>query len=839
MSTLTSKLIVSLADQVTGPARVIGAALSRLHRQGERTSGAMVGTGASLFGGSVRNLLAIGAGYVGVSKAMGGTVGAAIRFEEKFADVRKVFSGTPAQLEEIRHQILSMSRTMPTSAEGLADIFAAAAQANIPTKEIGKFSETVAKVSVAWDMAESETTQSLAEIKTQLKLGVSGIALYADAINHLSNNTAARAPALVDFSKRVASQGEMFGFAANETLAFGSAMIAMGNPSEVAATSFRNMGKALTIGTRATKMQRTAFARLGLDSIKTAKRMQENALGTTLDVLERIRTLPEWERISIASALFGDEARALMPVIANTGELRRQLGLVANEAEYAGSAFDEYLERAKTTGNALEIIGNKLRAVGIGIGDGWLPTIKELGLGLGDVLDTLDKRVGVFDKVRTAFSSFVTGLGYGGNEGPRRFINDLGDLLFGKAFDGTVSDVDQRVVELAQLSNRFRSIGRDFRAFGEDIAAGNLSTAMKDVGAVLSNISGGVTIGGGLALGLVGWGLMRIAGAAIALTTSRIGQIALAATAIATIIDAAKGSESLGEFADNLAALSAVEWAVLAGGLTLIGTRIWRIVRGLRAAKGAGGVEALTKPLQAAPKATPSLNSKTGSRKPSPWSGSPKTPVVRRGPTGTPIPRPPVPAPLMEFPSTAPAPSGWGAALKSLFGKGGLIASGIAALGEYGIASGLEQINKRLYSEEQRKAADEKLGTRRRTTWFGNEVTDTPSFFDTLRSLDKWLSDKTGLRVNPGGTGEATPVDILGVPEVSIPAPVVTQPTGVQDVRITNPAPHPNITVHINMGGVHGVTDPDAIVSQVASRMDREIREALAGIQTDSEWAVA
>src|SRR5690606_26292887 len=102
--------------------------------------------------------------------------------------------------------------------------------------------------------------------------------------------------------------------------------------------------------------------KLGLNAVKTAKNMQKDALGTTLDVIDRIARLPEWQRISIASALFGDEARALMPVIGNSKELRRQLGLVAKEADYAGSAFEEYMIRAETSGNALQIIGNKIRA---------------------------------------------------------------------------------------------------------------------------------------------------------------------------------------------------------------------------------------------------------------------------------------------------------------------------------------------------------------------------------------------------------------------------------------------------------------------------------------------
>lgn len=595
MATLTSKLILSLVDRVTGPSRGIGAALDSLQRRATRTNHMMLGGagGGAVIGGAVRNLMAIGAGYIGVTKGIGGTVGAAIKFEEAFADVRKVVDGTPGQLAQIRHEILAMSKTMPTSAEGIAAIYAAAGQSDIPINELGKFSEMVAKVAVAWETTESDTSESLAKIKTQLGMGVAEIGLFADAINHLGNNTAAAAPDLVDYSRRVAANGEMFGFASTETLAFGAAMVSMGAQSEVAATSFRNMGRALTIGSRATKSHRLAFNRLGLDAVKTAKSMQTNALETTLSVIDRIAGLPEWERISIASALFGDEARALMPVISNSKELRRQLGLVAQESNYAGSSFEEYMVRASTAGNAMKILGNQFRAVGIKIGDGWLPTIKEIGLGIGDVLNTLDKRIGVLDKVQVAFSSFLTGLG--GKEGAggiRQLMNDLGDMLFGEVFTGEMGAADQRAIGLAKLSNTLRTVGRDLRGFAVDIRDGNIGEAMGHVGHALSKMSGAMTVGGALALGLVGRGLLGLAAGAVALMLSPIGRIATVAMAVADLIEAAKGADSIGEFVENLGKLSAMDWLFLGAGLGIVGAKIWRIASGLRAIKGAGGVAA-------------------------------------------------------------------------------------------------------------------------------------------------------------------------------------------------------------------------------------------------------
>lgn len=591
MATLTSKLIVSLRDGVTGPARGVGAALDRLNRRATRMNGAILGAGGAFGGGMLRGALAVGASYYGISKAIGGTVGAAVNFEEKFADVRKVVDGTPAQLSAVRSEILALSKTLPVSAAGIADIYAAAGQSGVALNELGKFSEMAAKVSVAWDTTQAETGDALAKIKTQLGLNVDELGKYADAINYLSNNSASAAPDLVDYAKRVAAVGKISGFNATETLAFGSAMISSGAQSEVAATSFRNMGRALTKGARATKMQREAFSKLGLDSVKTAKSMQKNALKTTLDVFDRISSLPEWQRMSIASALFGDEARGLMPVIENTKELRRELGMVASETTYAGSAAKEYGVRADTTSNSLKLLGNRVHAIGIEIGDGWNPFVKQAADGIGDVLISLKQRVSILDQIKASFEGFFGGLGGVGKDGEAggvvKVINELGDALFGEKFNGSSRDVDERVSGLARLSNRMREIGANFRQFGTDLSAGNIASAISSLGSALSEMSGSMTVGGALAIGATGSALIWLGKGALALTFSKAGQVAIMAMAVSSLINAAKDASSLGEFVTNLSDLSALDLTVIGAGLGLVGLKVWSIVSGLKAWKAA------------------------------------------------------------------------------------------------------------------------------------------------------------------------------------------------------------------------------------------------------------
>ncbi|GAA5662575.1 hypothetical protein Brsp07_01044 [Brucella sp. NBRC 14130] len=792
MAVLSSKLVVSLVDQITGPARGVAAALDGLNRRASRTTSAIMGAGGGFSVGALaRNLVAIGAGYVGVREGIGGTVGAAMKFEEAFADVRKVVDGTPAQLSVVRSEILGLSKELPVTADGLAAIYAAAGQSGVALQELTKFSEMAAKVSVAWDTSQGETGDALAKIKTQLGFNVDQIGLHADAINHLANNTASAARDLVEFDKRVAATGKMFGFSDTQTLAFGASMISAGAEAEVAATSFRNMGRALTKGEQATKSQRLAFAKLGLDSVKVSKNMQKDALKTTLNVIERIQQLPKDQHISIASALFGDEARALMPIIADTKELRRELAMIGTESNYSGSAFQEYMVRAETTANALQLLGNKIKAYGIGVGDSWLPTIKDMSLGIGDVLDTLDKRVGVIDKIEMAVKGLMSGFGYGGEGGTRQLINDLGDLLFGKAFEGDSTQVDQRMIDLAKLSNNFRKIGLDLKAFAKDIGEGDLLGAAGNISEALSKMSGSATVISALGIAATGAAMLTLGRGITRLAMSPFGKIALVSSAAITLIDAVKGANSIGEFADNLAKLSMVDWAMIAGGLLAVSGPLLNL-RNLIAGTAAAGAAST---------------------------------AVGGGAA-----------------AAGGAGAGWlSRILGAGGGTGGMVArGGIWGLMAYGLYKGLEAkgpsdpryINPEFFvekSNEQRAKAGSGTGQVLPAAPLPNQPAQNASQPFSFGALWNALTAPSPTAGIAGAKGSAD-VSLVGTPSVSVATPVQTLPSGTQDVRVTNPQPAPVVTVHMN---VQTGASPEQIASQTAQAVAAQFRAASGGAYSD------
>ena len=112
MAVLKSNLILSLHDKVSGPAAGLAGNLRALDRQIDRLNRSQA-TMMSPMRGMVGRLAAFGAGYIGVTEGISGTVGAALSFEAAMADVRKVMNVSDDQFANITNRALAMSRQLP------------------------------------------------------------------------------------------------------------------------------------------------------------------------------------------------------------------------------------------------------------------------------------------------------------------------------------------------------------------------------------------------------------------------------------------------------------------------------------------------------------------------------------------------------------------------------------------------------------------------------------------------------------------------------------------------------------------------------------------------------
>lgn len=236
-----------------------------------------------------------GAKTAAMSAAIIAATKASIDFETSMSQVRKVVDGleSPKAFKEMQQEILDLSSSIPVSIEGITEIYAAAGQSGIAKQNIKQFAILVAEVGSAFDMTAKDAATALSQLSSSLGMTTPEVRELADAINYLDNKTGASAANLVEFMTRSGAMGRLAGMSAEQTSAFGAAMIQAGTDTEVAATSFNNMIRALSRGPSMTERQVDALRRLGYEMVNAADvereltRQAEQASAERLRIAER------------------------------------------------------------------------------------------------------------------------------------------------------------------------------------------------------------------------------------------------------------------------------------------------------------------------------------------------------------------------------------------------------------------------------------------------------------------------------------------------------------------------------------------------------------------------
>lgn len=307
----------------------------------------------------------------------------AMQMEDAMVEIKKVVDfSSPDGLQKMQAALEKMSLSIPITAEGLAKITAAAGQAGIAEPDLIRFTETAAKMGVAFDISAEEAGEMMAKWRSGMNLTQDQVESLADATNALSNNNAAMAKQVGEALKRYGALGKVAGLTEKQTAAMAATIIGAGAEAEVAATGMNAFMRALTKGGSMTDLQKAAFGNLGFDALQLQKDVQKNAPKTIFAVLEAVKTkLPKELQMQYLTAMFGEEgARAMGPMLANTEKLRENFDLVAESEKYAGSMEKEFLSRSATTSNALELASNAISYFARAVGDPMLGTLKERAL---------------------------------------------------------------------------------------------------------------------------------------------------------------------------------------------------------------------------------------------------------------------------------------------------------------------------------------------------------------------------------------------------------------------------------------------------------------------------
>ena len=309
----------------------------------------------------------------------------AVEFESAMADVKKVVDfDTPKQFKEMEQDILRLTRTIPMAGTELAKITASGGQLGVARKDLPKFTETIAKMSVAFDMAADQAGDSMAKLANVYQIPIDQIGKLGDAVNHLSNSSPAKAGDIINTLGRVGGVAKQFGLTEIQTTSLSNAFISLGKTPEIAGTAINGMlTKLMTADKQGAKFQQ-ALKNMGIESKDLKKAIKENGEQALMDFLKQVGKLPKELQMGALVDLFGleyaDDVAVLVGGLETYKKSIDELKKTSKDGKpaFIGSMDKEFAARSATTANNWQIFKNSLTEIGITAGSVLLPALNQL-----------------------------------------------------------------------------------------------------------------------------------------------------------------------------------------------------------------------------------------------------------------------------------------------------------------------------------------------------------------------------------------------------------------------------------------------------------------------------
>ena len=337
--------------------------------------------------------------------------------EESQADLRKILG---KEAEKYYDDLAELSKNGPLSQIEINEIAGSLAQSGIKGEDIVAYSDMAGKMKVAFDISTDEAGTFLAKTKEQLNLSKDELFSYMDTLNMLSNNYSVTAAQLADVSARTGGFAKSINLSKESNMAFATSLISTGVTAEQTSTVLGKLYSELSQGAN-TKNKAAALQRLGFDPGTINKEMAENAEGTILKVLEKIKNSNVADKSALISDIFGSDKsviNGLSVLSENLDGVKEKLDKAKQAVSENEKVNGEYEDRLNTLTNQLKIFRNNAFNALADIGKSIAPelketlnTLKEFAGKIANFIKENPKLVAFIVKMVAGFAAMNLGMG--------------------------------------------------------------------------------------------------------------------------------------------------------------------------------------------------------------------------------------------------------------------------------------------------------------------------------------------------------------------------------------------------------------------------------------------
>lgn len=333
--------------------------------------------------------------YMGAAVAiqrLTATMGDLMELSDKMGEVRKTTGFTADEVGRLSNELKKMDTR--TALTGLMDLSVAAGQLGLKTQEdVLGFTEAANKLMVALpEMGKEGATEMLKvalatgeieKIRKQMEAGlIKGTSATAVAmekvgstIDRLRATSAATAPAITDFVKRVGAVGAQSGISIDQVAALGSTVDALGMRVEMSATALSRMMPAIRnnafdiakiLGVTPNSIRQLYDTGRGMEVIlMILQRMKDSNMDA--DSIEQMLGMGGMKEIMKELNQQGARAGIVFGGLSqNVDELRRQLGVARQAYEENIAIQQEYDKMNETTAAKWQRLKNQIEEAFVG-----------------------------------------------------------------------------------------------------------------------------------------------------------------------------------------------------------------------------------------------------------------------------------------------------------------------------------------------------------------------------------------------------------------------------------------------------------------------------------------
>jgi len=317
------------------------------------------------------------AGAYAATRTARAALGASVSFETAMAEVKKKVNLPEGKSwSEIESDIGAVAVALGMARTEIAAIMAQGGQGNVPYEQLRGFAELSAKVAAAWDIPAQDAAKMMTEVRGATRWGNAELAIFAEKVNYLGDISAAAEKDIGKMWQKSGEAAKAAGVNYDEAMVALTALRSVGMEDDVASRFFGAFAGRLRNPDAMGKKGAAALAELGLTPKGVARGMAKDAMGTMIDLLERLAKARN--QVAIANAIGGGEwFDEILRFAGALPELTRLRDALADSSKWRGSLDKSLAISLDTTEKKFERVKVIVEEIGASLTRWSLDPIKQ------------------------------------------------------------------------------------------------------------------------------------------------------------------------------------------------------------------------------------------------------------------------------------------------------------------------------------------------------------------------------------------------------------------------------------------------------------------------------